>query len=129
MSLDERSTAILHELVRRDGYLSVKELIKKFNISRRTVYYDIEKINYWLKSNHLDEVKYVRTSGFYVTERTRQAIPEKLKNLEVWNYAYSEKERLAWLAIHLLVEEPPLFLKDLSEKTKVSRNKIGRAHV
>ncbi|WP_156773252.1 hypothetical protein [Geobacillus thermoleovorans] len=31
MSLDERSTAILQELVRRDGYLSVKELIKKFN--------------------------------------------------------------------------------------------------
>ncbi|BDG35437.1 BglG family transcription antiterminator [Saccharococcus caldoxylosilyticus] len=122
MSLDERSTAILHELVRRDGYLSVKELIKRFNISRRTVYYDIEKINYWLKSNHLDGVKYVRTSGFYVTERTKQAIPEKLKNLEVWNYAYSEKERIAWLAIHLLVEEPPLFLKDLSEKTKVSRN-------
>jgi mannitol operon transcriptional antiterminator len=122
MSLDKRSTAILCELLRCEDYLSMQELTKRFNISRRTVYYDIEKINYWLKSNNLDEVKYVRTLGFYLTEQAKHAVREKLKNLESWHYQYTAKERQAWLAIYLLVKDQQLFLEDLSEKTRVSRN-------
>lgn len=43
MSLDKRSTAILMQLINADSYLSAEELTEKLNVSRRTIYYDIEK--------------------------------------------------------------------------------------
>ncbi|MCQ6267845.1 HTH domain-containing protein [Fictibacillus sp. WQ 8-8] len=53
MSLDQRSTAMLFHLSQAQGYISVDELIEKFNVSKRTIYYDIEKINGWLSDNDL----------------------------------------------------------------------------
>lgn len=47
MSLDQLSTAILSHLVKAQTFVSVGELTEKFHISRRTIYYDMGKINDW----------------------------------------------------------------------------------
>ncbi|WP_425590819.1 HTH domain-containing protein [Fictibacillus sp. WQ 8-8] len=44
---------MLFHLSQAQGYISVDELIEKFNVSKRTIYYDIEKINGWLSDNDL----------------------------------------------------------------------------
>ncbi|WP_251548895.1 BglG family transcription antiterminator [Neobacillus muris] len=122
MSLDQRSTAILSHMVKAQTYVSVRELTEKFHISRRTIYYDIEKINDWLKDNQLPMVKNVRSAGFILEDEARKHVPEKLGELPSWHYEYSAKERKAWLAIYLIARETPLFLENLMEKLRVSRN-------
>jgi mannitol operon transcriptional antiterminator len=122
MSLDKRSTSILTLLINSDTYIPVKELTEKFNKSRRTIYYDIDKINDWLEENALSPVQQIRREGFYLQEKAKKLIPQKINTLKVWHYEYSVKERKAWLAIYLMEREQPFFLEDLMEKIRVSRN-------
>ncbi|MFT4413763.1 BglG family transcription antiterminator [Fredinandcohnia humi] len=122
MSLDQRSTAILSHLVNAESYVSVKEIMEKFKISRRTVYYDIEKINGWLEENKLQPVDKVRGLGFGLDQETAKRIPEKIELFKTWQYDYSAKERKGWLALYLLGRDSPLFLEDLAKKVRVSRN-------
>ncbi|WHY77354.1 BglG family transcription antiterminator [Neobacillus sp. WH10] len=122
MSLDQRSMAILSYIVKASTYVSLQEISEKFNISRRTIYYDIEKINDWLKENRLQSVKQVRSAGFYLDEETAHQVPGKLVTLKKWHYEYTVKERKAWLAIYLMVLDIPLFLDNLMKKVRVSRN-------
>jgi mannitol operon transcriptional antiterminator len=122
MSIDQRSTAILSHLVQAKAYVPIKELSEKFHISRRTIYYDIEKINGWLKENELPPVKHVRSAGFCLEEGAVTQVPEKLGTIKTWHYEYSAKERKALLAIHITLRDKPLFLEDLMEKVRVSRN-------
>jgi mannitol operon transcriptional antiterminator len=122
MSLDQRSTAILSYLSQAKAYVPTKEISEKFNISRRTIYYDIEKINGWLQENHLPEVKHVRSAGFYLEDEAAQQIPVKLGTIKTWHYEYSVQERKAWLVIYIMTRETSLNLEDLMERNRVSRN-------
>lgn len=122
VALDQRSTAILNYLIQASTYVPVKELTERFHISRRTIYYDIEKISDWLKDNDLPPIKHVRSAGFYLEEEAAVQIPEKLGTLKEWHYEYTAKERKGWLAIYLMARDAPLFLGDLMEKLRVSRN-------
>ena len=122
MSLDKRSTALLSYLLKAKTYVTVQELSEKFHISRRTTYYDIGKINDWLEENNLPPVKHVRSAGFLLEEEAAAQVPNKLGTLRTWHYEYSAKERKAWLAIYLMAREIPLYLENLMEKIRVSRN-------
>ncbi|PSL41630.1 BglG family transcriptional antiterminator [Planomicrobium soli] len=122
MALDQRSHALLSYLTQTQGYVPLEEIIEKFNISRRTIYYDIDKINDWLKENNLPAVQHVRSAGFHLGKEAATHIPEKLGVLKTWHYEYSGKERKAWLTIYLMIRNTPMYLEDLMEKLRVSRN-------
>lgn len=122
MTLDNRSSAILTRLIEAPSYVSIQELMELMNVSRRTIYYDVQRINDWLEENALLPVQYIRGTGFYLEKDTKEAIPKKMKALNKWHYEYSPKERKAWLAIHLLMRERNLYLNDLMECIRVSRN-------
>lgn len=122
MLLDQRSHAILIHLSRAQSYVTTAEIMETFNISRRTIYYDIEKINNWLKAQELPAVQYVRSAGFQLDPKTANQVPGKLVTMEQWHYEYSSKERRAWLALSLLAREEPLYLDHMMERTRVSRN-------
>ncbi|MRG84945.1 BglG family transcription antiterminator [Salinibacillus xinjiangensis] len=122
MSLDKRSTAILMQLIHADSYLSIKELTERLNVSRRTIYYDIDKINHWLESQRLDKIEQVRSAGLILTDETKDRIPDKLGEMHAWHYEYSASERKAWIAIYIMASEEKLHLESLMEKVRVSRN-------
>ncbi|MFB6466395.1 BglG family transcription antiterminator [Cytobacillus sp. Hz8] len=124
MSLDQRSIALLSYLVKAKTYVKVDELIEKFQISRRTIYYDIGKISDWLKENGLQPIKHVRSAGYILEENALKEIPKKLRTMKTWHYEYSVKERKAWLAIYIMARDNPLYLENLMEKIRVSRNTI-----
>lgn len=115
---------MLSYLTQAQDYVPVKVLAEKFNISRRTIYYDIEKINDWLEEHELPPVQYVRSTGFFLDEEAASRVPEKLGALKVWHYEYTPKERKAWLSIYLMSRSQPLYLEDLVKKVRVSRNTV-----
>ncbi|MDQ0428441.1 mannitol operon transcriptional antiterminator [Planomicrobium stackebrandtii] len=124
MALDHRSRAILSHLSQAQGYVTANEIMETFNISRRTIYYDISKINGWLEANELPVVQHARTAGFQLDRQAARQIPEKLDTIKLWHYEYSAKERRAWLAVYLLARNRPLYLESLVEKIRVSRNTV-----
>ncbi|MBO8162862.1 MAG: BglG family transcription antiterminator [Brevibacillus sp.] len=119
--MDQRSTLLLTLLLFADRFLTIEEIAVKMQVSRRTVYYDLQKVNHWLQEHHLEPVEHVRSSGLYLPDRTRQHVPRLIQQIDTRQYYYSMEERRAWLAISLLTEERPLYLHDLMERIEVSR--------
>nr|WP_269321933.1 BglG family transcription antiterminator [Paenibacillus sp. UNC451MF] len=122
--MDERSTRILTLLHEAADYVSLDELMQKLGISRRTVYYDMEKINDWLKAIHLPPVEYVRTAGYYLPDESRSGLPQLTGGVHAQEYYWSPRERLAWLSLYLLSEEGELFVHHLTDLLKVSRGTV-----
>ena len=49
MILDTRSINILQQIIQAEGYVPINQLIDVIQVSKRTLYYDIKKIDDWLQ--------------------------------------------------------------------------------
>lgn len=112
-------------LQKTKGYMPVQELMDIFHISKRTVYYDMDKINDWLRQNGLAPVDYVRGMGFLLPDASRSQLPAKAQVVQPQQYYLSGGERKALLCLQLANRSGPLFLYDMEDLLKVSR---GTAH-
>ena len=72
--LDERCKEMLHTMVFGNGYIKIQTLADQMNISKRSAYYDIQKINEWLVSQGVDELIQERGKGIMVDSQQREAI-------------------------------------------------------
>ena len=62
-TLDKRCTEILNIVMYTTGYLKVQDLADDLEVSKRSVYYDISKINEWLVDNNIDPIIQERGKG------------------------------------------------------------------
>lgn len=123
MALDQRSVAILNHLIESPGHVTVQELMDVLRIPKRTIYYDIEKINDWLNDIGLPSIQNVRSKGFYLDDLGKSEIPKRIKSeVTKWHYEYTPQERVAWIGILLLTTDKRVLLQDFIEKNRVSRN-------
>jgi mannitol operon transcriptional antiterminator len=119
--LDERRAEILALLQETPGYVTVEQLMERLNVSRRTVYYDMKKIDEWLRDNGLEPVEHVRWLGFRLPEASRAGLPEITKRIRRYEYVLSPKERKAWMAILLFTRPDAVHVQDLADFLQTSR--------
>jgi mannitol operon transcriptional antiterminator len=123
LSLDQRGISILNKVIHAPSHVSPAELMEELKVSKRTVYYDVDKVNDWLKENGLESLQYVRSAGFSISDNGKQRVKDKLAHLAgEMNYEFSPKERVAWAAILILTREADIFLQHLLDKLNVSRS-------
>lgn len=122
--LDKRQMQMLQFLVQSHHYVSVKELMELFSISRRTLYYDIDKINDWLKQTGLSQVQYIYAKGFYIDEYSKQAVAQMTGDKKSNLYALRPGERQVYLLLYLLLTNERITTHECMVKTGVSRNTI-----
>ncbi|WP_270179764.1 BglG family transcription antiterminator [Alkalihalobacillus sp. CinArs1] len=126
MSLDERSTFLLTKLVNATDLVTVDHVTEQLGISKRTVHYDLKKINDWLEDNKLPIIQTQQGMGYYLSEQTKENVPYLMKELKEWQYHYSQTERVTLIGIELLTNDKPTFMKDFMERTKVSRGTASK---
>lgn len=125
MILDARCVRIFNMLLSSSTHVTADKLAQSLQISRRTVYYDIQKINDWLQSQGFSQLKNVRTMGFYLDDQVKKQIAKKLQALRpIQHYEYSSEERKAWIGLLILIRNRSIFLRDLLEKLQVSRSTL-----
>ncbi|MBS4210478.1 BglG family transcription antiterminator [Bacillus sp. FJAT-50079] len=122
--MDQRSLAILNLLVQSESYMTVQELAQAFNVSRRTIYNDLSKINDLLKESGYPEVRQVRGQGLYLDENVKEKLRSQFSVSDYPYYEYSPSERRAWIYIFITIQEHPHFINDFIELFQVSRNTI-----
>lgn len=71
-NLDVRCHEMLKYLLYQDGYTSITQLAEEMNISKRSVYYDIRKINEWMEAQHLSELVVERKKGIRIDDEQKQ---------------------------------------------------------
>ena len=82
-NLDKRCLEILNIIMYTSGYLKIQDLADELQVSKRSVYYDISKINEWLESNNIDPLIQERGKGLLINKQ--QIHMKNLKNY-VKNY-------------------------------------------
>ena len=78
-NLDVRCHEMLKYLLYQDGYTSVTQLAEEMKISKRSVYYDIRKINEWLEALELSQLVVERKKGIRIDEEQKAMIRAGLK--------------------------------------------------
>lgn len=119
MELTSRMSYVLHST--KDGGVVVDELIRELEISKRTFYYDLEKINQWLSDSKLG---FAEIDGKRLIIRSEQwdNIAKKLKKPTDLLLTIEERQALEFLYIALSHET--ISIKMFEEIFSVSKNTI-----
>lgn len=67
MQLDDRSNLILEDILNQPT-LNSRDLIQKYNITRRQLGYSLKKINDWLTYQNLPPIERTRQGNFLIDE-------------------------------------------------------------
>lgn len=123
--MDKRSSAILRLLIESDMYLSIEELASSLNVSKRTIYNDIEKINHWLTDEYGSQIEKVRGKGIFIRDKVKLEIRSSIDRENISYYEYSKEERYAWIFLLLSLDiNTPYFIDSFQSLFKVSRNTV-----
>ncbi|MBO3444529.1 BglG family transcription antiterminator [Clostridium sp. CCUG 7971] len=121
MYINKRLEEILKILIKKD-YATTQEISKKLNMSRRTTYYDIEKLEHYLRINSV-ELKNKRTLGYYLSSKDKEKISKLLKYASE-DYILSPQERYLKIVIYILTYNDKLTIEKLCNLLQVSRNTV-----
>lgn len=121
MYINKRLEEILKILIKKD-YATTQEISKKLNMSKRTTYYDIEKLEHYLRINSV-ELKNKRTLGYYLSNKDKEEVSKLLKYASE-DYILSPKERYLKIVIYILIYNEKLTIEKLCNLLQVSRNTV-----
>lgn len=120
-----RSKRLLTVLLAQSDYISLNHLAKALDVSRRTVYYDIRKVNIWLEQAGLPMLEIVREKGLYVPHGEREKIQLYLEAEHAEQvYIFSPEERYKGIICYMIYADESVYLEQLTECFEVSRNTI-----
>ncbi len=122
VTLNKRQTKILKFLSDKKDYITIKSLAKEFEVSERTIRYDLDNIEYLFKNKDVALIRAPRhgTKLDYKGERNKNIILDLLDSEEV--SIYSQEERVLTVALLLLTES--MTIEKLAEKLCVSKNTV-----
>lgn len=125
IELDSRAQNIINLLMNTKDYINISQMVVFLNVSKRSIYYDIKKVNEILKSLKCDEILIERGKGFYLAEEQKNALKKHLNRLNINTYfQYSPNERMSIIICSLIGFERVLTIEQLIDFCHVSRNTI-----
>lgn len=123
--MSARSKKLLNVLLSQSDYISLNDLAKALDVSRRTLYYDISKANVWLEQAGLPALEVVREKGLFVPHRQREEIQACLETDHMEQvYIFSPSERCKGIICFIIYSDVPVYLEQMTECFEVSRNTI-----
>lgn len=123
--INARCRQILNVLLSHADYVSVNAIAKALQVSRRTVYYDIDKINLWLEQAGLSHLEIVREKGLYLSQQEREKIQTMLESdSEDQVYIFSPEERIKIIICYVIYAQEAIYMEQFTDCFAVSRNTI-----
>lgn len=124
-SINARCRKILELLLAGNEYTTLESLEKELEISRRSIYYDICKINEWLDCYDLPELLVERKKGVGIAPEIRFDVEKLLlEEHQEEEYVYLPTERVKIIVCYMIQSREPVYIEQLMEFLNVSRNTI-----
>ena len=123
MLLTERQRLIVRDLLNEEKNIIAKKLADKYNISLRTVRYDLDNIEYWLKEMGATLVKTPRV-GMRVENKINALKAIKDMNFNANEVLFSSKDRANIILIKFMLSCKPITSERFAEELNVSRSTI-----
>lgn len=125
--INARCQKILSLLYNGEDYISLKQIAEETGVSKRSIYYDLCKINEYLSYYGVDEIEVVRGKGILIPEEDKRKIEKIVENESgEESYIFSPTERVKIIYCYILISHlsRPVYIEQLSEYCQVSRNTI-----
>ncbi len=121
MELKSRQIYILRVLLTTEKGVAPEEFLEKLGVGKRTMYYDLEKINDWLKYYGLGKVV---ISGQTILAEVPDASALDQRLRESTTYFFSVEERRAMEVVHISLSSTNITINCLMELFGVSKNTV-----
>ena len=127
MFLKRRELLILKSLMLADKGIKISDLTNKFKVSERMIRYDIDNINYFLKSINAFIDK-DRNGKFIlnIKEEDIFKLKEEINNFAVTDVYLTEEDRFNYIIIKLLTANKPITISSIAEELYVSRSSLNK---
>ncbi|MGB9812892.1 MAG: BglG family transcription antiterminator [Thermovenabulum sp.] len=120
--LDERTTKILVKLIQEEDFVKIENLSREFNVSKRTIQYDLDKINYFLKTHGFPCLERRPKKGIRLSLKEKQDLLEVLKRKIKFYYYSTPKERQNKILSELFKAKGFITIETISNLLGVSRS-------
>lgn len=121
--LNKRSVEILTNLIEGDGMLHLEELADIYNLSKRSIRYDIDNINFFLKVNGFSQLEKF-SKGVYQLDESIENFNEIKILIKTKYYIFSPSERINYIRANLYFLEEPLKANHLEEVFSISNSTV-----
>ncbi|MDD2958609.1 MAG: BglG family transcription antiterminator [Lachnospiraceae bacterium] len=123
--INTRSKKILYMIISADDYVSLDEIAKEVKLSKRSIYYEICKVNEWLEGCQLPELEIIRGRGIRLEADKKEKIEQIMENGKTKeSYVFSPTERMQVIICYIIYAKEPIYIEELTEYCMVSRNTI-----
>ncbi|EPH95150.1 PRD domain protein [Enterococcus faecalis 13-SD-W-01] len=125
MRLTKREIQLLLKLLDSEQSCTTKELAETFQVSIRTIKYDLDSIRLWLKPKKINLCAQ-RNKGFWFEISKEERAKQKHELLEKWRFEVypSSNKRIEQIVLHLLLTEGVTTIAQLADQLEVSKNTI-----
>ena len=123
MKLEKSQKDLLYLLLKQEEEISLTKIQSELHISRRTVYYNVNKLNEFLFGFGIDPVNNRRGEGYYLTEEQKKVIREVIE-IEQSVYNLTPDERVQYLVCWLMYPKEKVFIEDIIVAFDISRNSV-----
>ena len=93
--ISTRCKKILYMIMASDTYVSLPQISEEFKLSKRSIYYELCKINDWLSVQGINEITVVRGKGIKLTEEEMKEIEKVNKHTPFYKVTKESLQRLA----------------------------------
>ncbi|GAB6137941.1 BglG family transcription antiterminator [Halanaerobaculum tunisiense] len=125
MSLKPRVCQLLKYLISQEQEVSIKQLANKFNVSSRTIRYDLDDIESSIASYDAKLIRKPRV-GVYLegAEEELNKIQKELIDIHGLERILSPKERQYLILFRLFQAKEPIIIKELEVMLRISKSTI-----
>lgn len=124
--LDKRKINLIKTFIKENDFITINNLSKIFEVSNRTIRYDLDSIDYWLKKNNFITLIRKPKKGIYldIYKVDLERLKKLLDKSDYINYVLSPDERVKIILLTLLNDSSKVSIKILAEKLSVSKSTI-----
>lgn len=117
--LTERNIKILKYIIDSNEAISIKYLAELFNLSERSIRYDIDNINYILQDNQLPVIE--RSSGGILSLDNKSTVRNYIESLTVFQYSLEIRSKLL---LYLIALTGKINITNISRDLDLSRSSV-----
>lgn len=123
--LNERCKKILKILLWANDYIPLQRIITETKVSKRSIYYDICKINEWLDDHGIPELIFERGKGILIPLNSKSKIEQVLdEEHQEDDYIFLPSERVKIIICYIIYSNSTVYIEQLTECCQVSRNTV-----
>ncbi len=124
--MDERCAQLLSKIISASSPIKISELAEDFNVSSRTIRYDLDKIDDFLKDNGLPQLTRKPGSGISYLPSYYQKLKifKLLESISSYNYALTPEERKKLILTELFQAKDFTTIEEMATLLSVSRGTV-----